>query len=228
MARLSRVVGRIFGQGSGVDQISKFGSLFAGAAAFTTDAAQAQSLSNWLDGWFSAAIGGNAPAIEDMNAVCFVLAYQISYMLSAGVPEWNTDTNYFIGQFASDGAGVLYVSLTDDNAGNALSSTANWRRYQSAGAVRALSSNTTLTPNDSLVKANAGSGAFNITCAAVAAMVPGQPLNIKKVDGTTNIVTITAGAGDNIDGAASVTLSVPNEGLSLVPDGTNTLLIFSG
>jgi hypothetical protein len=226
MARLSRVVGRIFGSGAGVDQIAKFGSLFAGASAFTTDPAQAQSLSNWLTGWFGAAIGGNAPAIEDMNAAFFVLSYQIAQILQAGVVEWNTDTTYYIGQFASDGAGVLYTSLTDANQGNALSDTTNWRRYSSSGALRSVSTTATLTPNDSLVKANAGSAGFTITLAAAADCVPGQPINLKKTDSTTNVVTITAGAGDNIDGDTSITLTVPNEGATLIPDGANSFLIF--
>lgn len=226
MARLSRVVGRIFGSSAGVDQISKFGSLFAGAAAFTTDPAQAQSLSNWLTGWAGAAIGGNAPAIEDMNAALFVLAYQIAYMLSMGVPEWNTDTVYYIGQFVSDGAGVLYTSRTDANSGNALSSTANWKRYVASGAVRSLTTTATLTPNDTLVKANAGSAGFTITLADNSLCSPGVPINFKKTDGTQNIVTLLCAGSDTIDGAASVTMTVPNEGVTLVPDGSGNFIIF--
>jgi hypothetical protein len=127
MAKITRVLAKIFGTGAGTDQRSVFGSLFAGAPAFSTDPELIQSLSNWEDGWFSAAIGGNAPAIEDMNSALFVLAYQIAYQMQAGVPEWNTDTVYYIGSLANSATGVTYVSRTDDNQGNALSDTANWK-----------------------------------------------------------------------------------------------------
>src|SRR3982751_6358775 len=117
MAKLNRILARVFGSGAGTDQISKFGSLFAGSPAFTTSPAQAQELSNWLTGWLGAAIGGNSPAVEDMNAVHFVLAYQIAYLMQAGVPEWNTATVYYIGSLANvDGS--IYLSRTDDNTGN--------------------------------------------------------------------------------------------------------------
>jgi hypothetical protein len=117
MAKLTRIVQKLFGSGAGVDQIAQFGSLFAGSPAFTTDPATAMSLSNWLTGWAGAAIGGNAPAIEDMNACMFVFAYQLGYLLQAGIAEWDTDTVYYIGSFASV-AGAVYVSRTDANSGH--------------------------------------------------------------------------------------------------------------
>lgn len=127
MAKLSRFVAKIFGSSAGPNQIGVFGSLFAGSANTTTNPATAQSLSNWLTGWNGAAIDGNAPAIEDMNAAFFVHSYQIAYMLQQGIPEWNTDTVYFQNQFCSV-SGSLYKSLTDDNTGNDPSTdTANWQ-----------------------------------------------------------------------------------------------------
>lgn len=126
MSKLSRVVGKIFGSNAGPDQIGVFGSLFAGSAATTINPATAQSLSNWLVGWNGAAINGNAPAIEDMNAAFFVHSYQIAYMLQQGIPEWNTDTIYYENQFCSLN-GSIYKSLTDDNTGNNPSSDSeNW------------------------------------------------------------------------------------------------------
>lgn len=131
MAKLQRFAAKIFGSGAGADQIGVFGSLFAGSEATTTDPKVAQSLSNWLTGWFGAAIGGNAPAIEDMNAGFFVTTYQIAKILQAGVAEWDAETTYFIGSFASDSLGGLYYSLTDDNLNHALSDTTNWKLYSS-------------------------------------------------------------------------------------------------
>lgn len=127
MSRLSRFTQKIFGSGAGPNQIAKFGSLFAGTSAFTTDPGQAMSLSNWLTGWLGAAIGGNSPAIEDMNAVCYVLAYQLAYLMQAGVPEWDSGTTYFTSNIVSS-SGALYVSRTDDNIANAVTDPANWTK----------------------------------------------------------------------------------------------------
>lgn len=131
MAKLNRFTQKIFGSGAGTDQIGVFGSLFAGSAAETTDPNTAQSLSNWLTGWFGAAIGGNSPAIEDMNAISFVTTYQLAKILQAGVTEWDSGTTYYIGSFVSDGTSNLYYSLVDNNTGNALTDVLSWRVYSS-------------------------------------------------------------------------------------------------
>jgi hypothetical protein len=73
-------------------------------------------------------IGGNAPAIEDMNAVLFVYAYQLAYIMQAGLPEWDSGTTYYTGSFANV-AGVFYVSTTDANVGNnPTADLINWKK----------------------------------------------------------------------------------------------------
>lgn len=126
MAKITRKVAKVFGQDAGLDEIGKFGSLAAGTPEYETDPALIQSLSNWLGGWYSAVVGGNSPAIQDMNAFCFVMAYQIAYAMQTGVAEWNTDTVYYIGSLVNDGAGQMYVSNTDDNTANTLDDGVNW------------------------------------------------------------------------------------------------------
>ena len=129
MAKLSKVAQKLFGSGSGFHQIIKFGSTFAGSTAYTTDIAEMMSLSNWLTGWYAAAIGGNAPTIQDMNACHTVFAYQLAYLMQAGVAEWDAVTPYYTGSLAQDGSGVIYTSLTDANVNNALTDTANWKPF---------------------------------------------------------------------------------------------------
>lgn len=139
MSKIARKTAVIFGASSGLDQIAEFGSLALGVPTFTTDPAVIQSgaESTWIDGWFNAVIGSNSPAIEDMNAFCYVVAYQIAYNMQAGVPEYDTGTTYYIGSIVQS-AGFLFVSLTNTNLGNALTSTANWAF---------LSQNGLITPN---------------------------------------------------------------------------------
>jgi hypothetical protein len=127
MAKITRKLAKIFGSNAGVDQRAVIGSLFAGSSAFSTDPETIQSLSNYLDGWESVVIGGNSPAIEDMNALHFVFAYQLAYLMQTGLPEWNIDTVYYIGSLVNNGTGKIYQSLTDANEGNAVSDTTNWK-----------------------------------------------------------------------------------------------------
>lgn len=126
MAALTKIAQNIFGVDAGTDEISKFGSLAAGSEAFTTDPAQAQSLSNWLDGWYSAVIGGNAPTIQDMNSVFFVITYQLAYLVQRGVAEWDAVTTYYTGSIVNV-AGVLYVSLQDTNTNHATTDSTWWK-----------------------------------------------------------------------------------------------------
>lgn len=144
MAKIARKNMKIFGSTAGFEQIAEFGSLAASSPVFSTDPETIQSLPQYLEGWFAAVLAGNSPAIEDMNALCFLYAYQLTYLMQEGIPEWNTNAIYFIGSLASDGAGLVYQSLTDDNTGNALSSATNWAPWGSG----ALSGKTaTITAN---------------------------------------------------------------------------------
>ena len=125
MSKILRKTAKIFGINAGTNQIAEFGSFAAGSPAYTTDPAVIQTLSNYLSGWFSAIVGSNSPAIEDMNALCYLFAYQIAYCMQEGVPEYDSGTTYYIGSLCSSG-GTLYVSLTNSNLGNAVTSGANW------------------------------------------------------------------------------------------------------
>lgn len=126
MARLSRVTGKIFASNSAPNEIAKFGSLAAGSPVFTTDPGLIQSLSQYLGGWFDAVIGLNAPAIEDMNALFYLISYQLAYILQTGMPEWDAGTTYYIGQFASFD-GDIFVSISDNNLNNATTDLNNWK-----------------------------------------------------------------------------------------------------
>lgn len=135
MAKITRKAAKVFGSTAGFHQISQFGSLAAASPAYTTDPDVIQALSNYLAGWFSGVLGANSPAIEDMNALCYLFAYQIAYGLQTGIAEWNSTTPYFIGSVVNDTFGNLYGSITDNNTGNAVTDTTNWRRLPPSSAM---------------------------------------------------------------------------------------------
>lgn len=146
MAKIIRKLAKIFGSTSGLNQIAEFGSLAAGSPAFTIDPDVIQALPNYLGGWFQAVIGANSPAIEDMNALCYLYAYQIAYLMQQGVAEYNTATPYFIGSIVNSG-GQLYASLTDNNTGNPLSSATNWISVGSFNVVSFSNDSTWIAPS---------------------------------------------------------------------------------
>ena len=131
MAKIVRQTAVQFGTSAGSNQIAQFGSLNAGSPTLYSGSTAApsgiQNLSNWQAGWFNAVVGANSPAIEDLNAFCFVTSYQIAYQMQEGIPEWDSGTNYYIGSIAQDGSGNIYVSKTNSNLNNALTSSTNWR-----------------------------------------------------------------------------------------------------
>ncbi len=130
MSRIAPSLQKIFGSSlTTTGNVAVFGSLAAGAPAYSSDPKTIQSLSQYLEGFTSGVVGNNSPAIQDMNSLMLAVTSQIAYFLQQGVPEWNTDNPYYIGGFATDGAGNLYVSQTNGNIGHALSDTNNWLPY---------------------------------------------------------------------------------------------------
>ncbi len=204
MPKLTRVNQRIFGSTAPVGKIAKFGSLFAGLPVTTTDPEEIQELSNFLDGWTSAALGENSPAIEDMNALFFLLYRQLAYVFETGVPEWNEDTTYYIGNMVNDGTGVLYASLTNNNLNNVVSSTANWKRVgnglasSSPGAI--ISSNYTVLAADNgrVLNVDCSGGPIEIQLPSPS---PGFVITVKDLTGSasTNPISIKRFASELID-----------------------------
>ena len=107
-----------------------FGSKYNGSPLSSTDPDSIQDLSNpassWLSGWSKAVVSSQAPCMEDMNGVMYVLSYMTKYLYQTGVPEWNSDEDY--NQYAlTQYGGVLYFCLTANSNQNPSSSPSYWR-----------------------------------------------------------------------------------------------------
>lgn len=132
MARLAPSLQKIFGSTlTPTGNVAVFGSLAAAAPAYSADPKTIQSLAQFLQGFTGGVVGNNSPTIQDFNGLIYEITWQIAYLLQQGIPEWNTDNTYYVGGFATDGAGKVYVSLTDNNTAHALSDTNNWMPYGS-------------------------------------------------------------------------------------------------
>jgi len=74
--------------------------------------------------------------------------------------------------------------------------------------------------NDAVIRCDASAGAFTISL-PTASGIKGKAYLIKKVDSSTNAVTIDPYGTETIDGAATVTLASQYDSVIVVSDGTN-------
>ncbi len=233
MSKLARYAQKLFGSSAGSNQMAQYGSFAAGAplrytgSSITPDIVQA--LSNYLTGWKGAVVGNNSPMLEDQNSIDYLFSYQLAYLFQAGIPEWNSATPYYIGSFASDGVGGIYLSITGSggspNTNNALSNpvSVNWVKVAGPKTVTSQSGAYTILPNDGLIEATGG---FTLTMPD-ATKVSGVEYIISKVDsGTTT--TIAFVGGQTAAGASTLTLPEQYGFYRLMSNGTNFVIVGAG
>jgi hypothetical protein len=126
MSKITRKAQKIFGGSlTASGNLAQFGSLKAAAPVYSTDPDVIQALAAFLQGWAQAVVGSNSPTMQDMNGLFFLICRQLAYLMQAGIPEWNTDTIYYIGSYCQE-AGAIFRSKTDANTDNATTDTNNW------------------------------------------------------------------------------------------------------
>lgn len=134
MARLTRVALTLFGSSGASANFGQFGSQAASSPVTTKDVALIQALAAWVQGWQDAVALNQAPYLEDMNGAMYVFCYELAYLMQEGVAEWNTSTTYYTGSvvknLGNSGYTEFYISLVNNNTGNALptrTTDANWQ-----------------------------------------------------------------------------------------------------
>ena len=202
MAKLTRKLQKIFSLTS--SENGQFGSAADGSANLSDDIDTLQNLSAWVGGWSEAVVGGqNLPPLEEMNAIQYTITRQLQYLFEQGIPEYLSSDTYYTDSIAREaGTQKLYVSLTDNNTGNALTDTTNWRLLIN------------LNPVDSIAEKNADyeitntdgldtilvSGETTITLPEPASNV-GRKITIKRV-GNSQVIIARNSNSDEIDGNA--------------------------
>ena len=130
MPRLARKNIKVFA-GSATNN-GVFGSLQANNPTITSDVEQLQSLSAWGEGWNAATeTSEELPPLEEIQGVEYVTTYQQAYIMQEGIPEWAATVTYYKGCLAKEVTSTgfrIYNSLTDNNTGNLLSDTSNWKK----------------------------------------------------------------------------------------------------
>lgn len=120
MAKLTRKSAKLFAENATAQAggIAQFGSLAAGTPNYSKDPDVIQGLSQYADGWSAAVLGTKSPALEDRNALDYLLSYQQAYIMQHGVPEWLDTETYYENSYVVDSNGELRVSVIDNNTGH--------------------------------------------------------------------------------------------------------------
>lgn len=217
MAKLPRVNLIQFGRDGSAANFGEFGTLADGTKITTKNLVTLQSNAAWLLGWQSATLANKRPAYQDFNGLQYVHSYMMCYLFQAGIPEWNTDTIYFIGSFCQV-AGTVYKSKTDTNTGNnPATDTTNWGTFGTAsglgGAVNFSCFNNTGTPNT------------KIDIAADYIQIPDSSGNVQRFAAYSKTADCTTVGANGLDAG-----SLANNTLYAVwaiskLDGTNAVLV---
>lgn len=120
MPKLQRKSAKVFAEQAqaGVGGVGQFGSLAAGDPQYSKDVDVIQALDAYKNGWSDAVVGNKSPAIEDRNALDYLLSYQQAYIMQHGIPEWLSTETYYKNCYVVDSNGLLRYSLIDNNTGN--------------------------------------------------------------------------------------------------------------
>jgi hypothetical protein len=110
MAKLDRILQKIFGSSGSTAEFGKVGSLADGAAVYTKDLETIQAGAQFLRGLFGlTASGDEPPRIQDINSLYLLFSSQLKYIFQSGIAEYIATEEYYIGSLCQI-AGVIYVS----------------------------------------------------------------------------------------------------------------------
>lgn len=142
------------------DNIAVFGSLASANPQFSKDIEAIQNLPAFLQGWAGAITGDASPALEDFNALFYVLFYQMAYLFQKGVAQWKATTDYYKGSFTTDGNGAFYASVVDNNVGNdpATDDGTHWNKFPTPVELASKVSKAGDTMSGQLVMENGSNG----------------------------------------------------------------------
>ena len=100
MSLKSRILQKIFGTAGPSTEFGQIGSKAAAAPIKTKDLALMQSLPEYDQG-LNAIVSDQGtsvlPYLEDLNSLFLLITSQLAYIMQSGIPEWNTETEYYQG-----------------------------------------------------------------------------------------------------------------------------------
>lgn len=144
MAKIERKTQKIFAGNGATDDVAAFGSMITGTPVYTDDLNNLQTTA-YTQGWGKAIAANEAPFLEEMNGVQYGFSKQLAYLFQNGVPEYDENTTYYANTSFCQVDGVIYQSLTDDNIGNPVTDTTNWKVFYDVNDAPTLKGDNTFT-----------------------------------------------------------------------------------
>ena len=142
MSSLPRKTQKIFGSGlTASGNVAQIGSTAGGTPVYSLDLDTLQGLAAYLNGFAAQTVKNSDPVLQEFNALMLMITQQLAYLLQSGVPEWDTNTTYWKGDWVRlAGTGATAQSLTDNNTGHdPATDTNNWTTSQSTPAAAGMS-----------------------------------------------------------------------------------------
>lgn len=115
MAKLTRKTQKIFADSAAASQITAFGSIKANSPnppVYSKDPDIIQS-NEYMQGWSGATQDDYAPYRQDMNAIQNLVTRQLAYLYQAGIPEYDSATQYYANCSFCQINGVIYLCIQD-------------------------------------------------------------------------------------------------------------------
>ncbi len=116
-------------------------------------------------------------------------------------------------------SGVVYRSLANSNAGNALTDGTKWVVFGGIGATKTTTYSMLIT--DDIVRLDTTSGSFTATLPTIASSY-GKQLSVKWVDnGSSNAPTVKGNGSELIETANTLVMNSPGDVIKFWNNGTN-------
>lgn len=139
MAKIVRENQKVFGDNAAVNNFFQFGN-----SSVTTKDVGAMQAGNWENGWSSGGVNINGvitPQFQEFNTLSYVATSQIAYLQQEGIAEYHVETEYHKNSIVKEsGTSNLYVSLVNNNTGNAINSGGDNAFWKFAGDLVSLAS----------------------------------------------------------------------------------------
>jgi parallel beta-helix repeat protein len=135
-----------------------------------------------------------------------------------------TDDFFAIGDGTGSIADLLRFYMSTSSPGRQIEALVQMKTKGIVRNTATKTANYTLTQTDEVILADASSGAFTLTLPSAASVGAGQEYTIKKIDGSTNAITIDPNGTETIDGAATYSLASQWKYVTIVSDGANWVI----
>lgn len=111
---LDRKYQKVFGGSlTPTGNISVYGTKKEGNVSYSDNLDVIQS-NNWLLGMIGGTSQDKAPYLQDLNGIFYTITKQLAYIFQAGIPEWESQTEYFANKSFVSYGGNIYIALQDN------------------------------------------------------------------------------------------------------------------